>query len=419
MKLSKRWLPAIIVPSLIAAGAIVLPIQANAVDLPDVTPQQLMLLMDSEVRAFSGTVVKTSDLGLPALELSSMMNEDMITEMEEKMPEGFEEFIPSIIEQNAITQAVELIAGEHKMRIYASEEGLRVQVLDTMSQRDLIINKDTFWFYDAKKATVLTGGLESKPEVSEQDKQAAIDEATAKLEEYAATIALDLSSPEAVANYLLEQVGPSTNISVGQDHRAAGRTAYQLIAEPKSANSLISSVVVSVDSETGMALDVAVFSKEQEEPAFKVGFESISFETPAASVFSFTPPAGTTVETIDLDEQLPAEFDALKAELEALELEDLTEAELAQLKADLEAEYSNKPKPEMIGSDWESVFFLPQVPSEVPMELFENELFLDMMIQVPGGRVFSTPVLNVLITDSGEVYAGSVTIEFLRQVASR
>jgi outer membrane lipoprotein-sorting protein len=399
MKLSKRWLPAIIVPSLIAAGAIVLPIQANAVDLPDVTPQQLMLLMDSEVRAFSGTVVKTSDLGLPALELSSMMNEDMITEMEEKMPEGFEEFIPSIIEQNAITQAVELIAGEHKMRIYASEEGLRVQVLDTMSQRDLIINKDTFWFYDAKKATVLTGGLESKPEVSEQDKQAAIDEATAKLEEYAATIALDLSSPEAVANYLLEQVGPSTNISVGQDHRAAGRTAYQLIAEPKSANSLISSVVVSVDSETGMALDVAVFSKEQEEPAFKVGFESISFETPAASVFSFTPPAGTTVETIDLDEQLPAEFDALKA--------------------DLEAEYSNKPKPEMIGSDWESVFFLPQVPSEVPMELFENELFLDMMIQVPGGRVFSTPVLNVLITDSGEVYAGSVTIEFLRQVASR
>jgi hypothetical protein len=160
MKSIKRWVPAVVVSSVIAAGTITIPLQANAVDLPDLTPQQVMLLMDKEITGFSGTIVKTSDLGLPALEMSSMMSEDMVKEMEEKMPDGFEEFIPSLIEQNAITQAVELISGTHKIRVYASEVGVRVQVLDPMSQRDLIVNKNEMWAYDAKNATATTAKFE-------------------------------------------------------------------------------------------------------------------------------------------------------------------------------------------------------------------------------------------------------------------
>ena len=89
MKISKRWAQAAVVASLITAGTIVLPMQANAVDLPDLTPQQVMLLMDGQIEGFSGTIVKTSELGLPPIQLSSMMDEDMIKEMEEKLPEGF------------------------------------------------------------------------------------------------------------------------------------------------------------------------------------------------------------------------------------------------------------------------------------------------------------------------------------------
>jgi hypothetical protein len=59
------------------------------------------------------------------------------------------------------------------------------------------------------------------------------------------------------------------------------------------------------------------------------------------------------------------------------------------------------------------------MPKEVPMEMLENELFADLLTQVAGGKVFSTPVANVLITDAGKVYTGAVTIEFLQQVASR
>ena len=414
MKISKRWMPALIVPAVIAAGAVAVPLQANAVDLPDLTPQQVMLLMDGEITGFSGTIVKTSELGLPPLEMSSMMDEEMIAEMEEKMPEGFEEFIPSIIEQNAITQAVELIAGTHKIRVYASEVGMRVQVLDPMSQRDFIVNQNEFWAYDARNATALTGTFDM--EVSDEDKAEFEAEAQAQLDQYLAEIQLDISNPEAVADYLMAQVGETTEVSVGKDHRIAGRTAYQLIAQPNAENSLVESVVISVDSETGMALDVKVYSIEQEEPAFHVGFESISFETPDASMFSFTPPAGTTVETMELPAELEAELEQLKSDYENKEF---TNEDNAAMRAEFESRYAEAPKPAMIGEDWESVIYLPAMPQEVPMEMMENELFADLMTPVDGGKVFSTPLLNVLVLDSGEVYAGAVTIEYLQEVAAR
>ena len=214
----------------------------------------------------------------------------------------------------------------------------------------------------------------------------------------------------------MEMIGESTVISVGKEHRMAGRAAYQLIANPKAQNSLIESVVISVDSETGMALDVKVYSVEQETPAFQVGFESISFATPDAALFSFTAPAGTTIQNLELPTELEAELKALKKDYEA---KAFSEADFAAKKAELEAKYADQPKPEMIGEGWESVIYLPAMPNEVPMQMLENELFADLLTQVPGGKVFSTPLANVLITDSGKVYAGAVTIEFLQQVASR
>lgn len=418
MKFSKRWLPAIIAPSVIAAGAVAIPMQANAVDLPDLTPQQVMLLMDGEVSGFSGTIVKTSDLGLPPLEMSSMMDEETIKEMEEKMPEGFEDFVPQLIEQNAITQAVELLAGTHRIRVYASEAGMRVQVLDPMSQRDLIVNENEFWVYNAREATAMTGTFDY--EVSEADKADMQAKAQQMIDDYAAQLQLDLSNPEAVADYLMEMVGEDTEVSVGKDHMVAGRTAYQLIAQPKAENSLIESVLVSVDSETGMALDVKVYSVEKDTPVFQIGFESISFEAPDASLFSFTPPAGTTVTELEVPAELEAQAEELKAKYEAeYQGKELTEAEKAAMKAELEAALADEVMPELIGEGWDSVVYLAELPAELPMDMLENELFADLMVPVDGGKVFSTPLLNVMITDAGEVFAGAVTIEFLQEVAAR
>src|SRR6187551_775144 len=64
-----RWIPAIAAPIAIAAAVVLVPMQANAaVDLPDLTPEELLdLVASSDVEALSGTIEQTSDLGLPDL----------------------------------------------------------------------------------------------------------------------------------------------------------------------------------------------------------------------------------------------------------------------------------------------------------------------------------------------------------------
>lgn len=400
MKISAKWTAAFVAPSVIAAGAIFAAAPASAIDLPDVTAEELLLIMDGETVDFSGTVVKTSNLGLPALEMSSMMSQDAVDDMAERMPEGFEDFVPQLIEQNALTQLVELAAGTHTMRVYASDLGMRVQVMDQMGQRDLLVTEDGFWAYDAAAATAWSGSADDVT-------QSSLEDAKRQWQQ-------ELASPEELVNALLDEARLSSTVSVGQDHEVAGRSAYQLIVSPNSSVSLIDQVVVSVDSETGMALDVKVFSREDSEAAFEVGFESIRFATPDADIFSFTPPPGTTV----IVEEVPEALRALQAEYAG---RTLTEADREQLRADLRAaaEAEGMPSPELLGDEWESVMYLAQVPSDIPLEMLETELFADLVTEVAGGVVFSTPILNVLVTDSGEIFAGSVTIAHLQSLAAR
>ena len=400
MKISAKWTAAFVAPSVIATGAIFAAVPASAIDLPDVTAEELLLIMDGDMVDFFGTVVKTSNLGLPALEMSSMMSQDAVDDMAERMPEGFEDFVPQLIEQNALTQLVELAAGTHTMRVFASDLGMRIQVLDQMGQRDLLVTEEGFWAYDANSATAWTGSVDDTTKASFDDAQRQWQQ--------------EMASPDELVNALLAEADLSSTISVGQDHEVAGRTAYQLIATPDSAVSLIDSVVVSVDSETGMALDVKVYSRQDSEPAFELGFESIRFATPNADIFSFTPPPGTTV----IVEEVPDSLRALQAEYSG---RTLTEADAAEIEADLAsaAQAEGMPTPEVLGENWESVMYLSELPSDIPLDMLETELFADLMTDVSGGVVFSTPVMNVLLTDSGEVFAGAVTIAHLQSVAAR
>jgi outer membrane lipoprotein-sorting protein len=379
----------------IAVGAIAVPLQANAIDLPDLSPQQVMVLMQgADVTEFSGTIVKSSNLGLPTLEFSSMMSEDSIAQMEEKMPAEMADFVPAVIESNTLTQAIELISGSHTIRVYVSgQDKLRAQILDPMSQRDLIVNGNEFWVYDAKMATALTGTIDIEADPAKQA------EAEQKVLDYADSIALDLSSPEAIADYLVSMVDETSQIEVGKDHSVAGRSAYQLIISPDSPNSLVASAAVSVDSETGMPLKVEIFSTTQVEAAMTVGFESISFGSVDQGLFSFTPPAGTSVETFDADE--------LMATLDGYEKPE-----------GYVSDYEVPAEPEVLGSDWDSVVHLAALPADIPQDLMATELFADMLTEVPGGKVFSTPLVNVLLTDSGEVYMGAVTIDYLLSLAN-
>jgi hypothetical protein len=111
-------------------------------------------------------------------------------------------------------------------------------------------------------------------------------------------------TPQQIATKILAAVGPTTKVSVTSNAVVAGRPVYQLVVAPRTDQSLIGRVVISVDSATYLPLQVQVFARGQSSPAFSVGFTALSFSQPAASNFSFTPPAGAHVKTVHLSGSL-------------------------------------------------------------------------------------------------------------------
>lgn len=404
----KRWLPAVVAPSMIAGAIFLAPMQANAIDLPDLTPLQVLQLAQSaQMTDFSGVIVKTTDLGLPQLEMSRMVDQATIDEMAEKMPAEFAELIPQVLSQDLVTQAIELIAGTHTVRVYAADEKMRVQILDPMSQRDLIVGETTVWMHDFDTAVAY------KLDIDRNELRAAAAEAEGEAMNYLAEIQKSLATPQEIVEQLLAAIDEGASIEVGIDHRIAGRGAYQLIITPDASESTVNYAAVSIDAETGLGLGAKVFAKGQEEAAAEIYFESLSFATPDASLFEFTPPTGTTIidarELLDSVE-LPAELN--RAELQAqLEAGKLNQEEL---KAQYEA---LEEKPEVLGEGWSAVLSIPGMTEQLPMDLLENELFADLMVKVEGGRVFSTPLVNVFISDGGRIFAGAVNVDYLVSVS--
>ena len=404
----KHWVPALVVPAVVA-GAIFVPMQAGAVDLPERTPLEVLeLAQSSNVTEFSGVVVKTTDLGLPQMEFSSMVDQETVDQMTEKMPEEFADFVPQIIEQNPLNQAIGLIAGTHTFRVYASGELARVQVMDMMSQRDLVVGQNEIWMHDFRQATAYRMEIDRDAAEAKGLEAFAELEANPEFQELNAELQRLMADPSAVAKEVLDRVDESSEISVGINHRVAGRASYELRVTPDAAESLIDYISMSVDGETGMPLRVAVYSKELATPAASIEFESISFSAVDQALFSFTPPAGTViVEAADLREALKSELPTSPEEPKQLD-----EDQLAELEA-LAKQY----EPEVIGSDWSMVVIIPGGASQLPLEMLENELFADLMTSVEGGKAFSTPLMNVIITDSGDLVMGAVSLDYLVSVS--
>lgn len=386
MKISKRWLPAVIAPAVIGAVA-AFPIQASAVDLPDLSPEEVMVMMQgAEPVEFTGVVLKTTNLGLPALELSSMLSEEEVERMREKTPEEFADFVPEVIASEGLAQAMELITGEHRVRVFVGETGMRAQILDRMSQRDLIVNQNEMWTYDSREQVATYASID------QQKLQEGRLTLMQQMEKFAGEVGLDLTNPQAVADYVMSQVGDSSEVSVGLDHYKAGRTAYQLIVKPNSSVSLVDSVVLSVDSETGVPLAATVYSVEQTEPAIEVGFESISFVNQDEALFTFSAPAGAQVMNLD--------------EVEKPEVESLEKPEYEGVEAT------------MVGEDWDSVLIMPASDAEMLSELKNNQLLSSLLKPVAGGLAFETPIMKVLITNDGRIFTGSVSLDHLQKLAN-
>ena len=412
----KKWIPAVVAPATVVALSIAVPMQANAeIDLPDKSASEILQMMNQDPdMSFSGRVTKVSNLGLPPIGNMPDISESMVEEMEENTPEGMEEFIPRMTESNMVTDLVEIISGTHEARIYVDgPDKLRVQVLDPMSERSMIVNGDTVWFYDDDKLaaqfmTMDLAELEAKAEEYEAEN-------SADIEQMIADLPFDINNPAEVADYLLAEASEYSEITVGVDQNVAGQAAYELIATPLATETTVDYVSVAIDAETGMALNVKVMAKGQTEPAMEIGFTSIDYSTPAASVFEFNPSSDVTVTEMEM----PAEFTIdgetyTKEELEAeLEANKPTEAEYEELKAEYEA---SENMPEVFENGWASVVEM-KLTEDMPVDMFESELFSGITEQVEGGFVITSSLVNVLITDDGRVLAGAVTTDYLLEIA--
>lgn len=423
-----RWVPAVAAPVLVA-GLALFPSVANAeVDLPDKTAGELMVFMNTESVPFSGTVVKVANLGLPEFMQMPEVDDATLERMREQMPDGMEELMIQSTMTSDLAQLLEFAAGTHKLRLYyGGEDQLRVQVLDMMSQRDLIVNGTDVWFYDDDQRTAWHAELD--------ETQIAEAEAYAQQQfgELSAQLPFDASSPAAVAEALLAEVETDAEVTVGTDRMVAGREAYELIITPDANESTIASVRLAIDGENGFPLAATVLAKGEVDPVFEIGFTDISFSAPDASLFEFTPGADVTVEKVEIPTQaeLEAEFEQLKQspefdeyredyeaarekleQYENGELE-LTEAEKAEMQARLQARVDEVSA--VYENGWATVV---EIRMDADVAMLDLDYFDSLVTQLPEGRAITTSLVNVLITDDGRVLMGAVEVSTLQALVN-
>ncbi len=225
--------------------------------LPARTPAQLLAAVAGDRSApppLTGTVVETASLGIPQL--------------------------PGNENPNLITS---LLAGSHTIKIWADAPGrLRLAVPVQMGESDFILNGTTAWLWQSNTNSVTRfllpaqRGAEHKPVMPETP-----------------------LTPQQAARQALAAAGPTTRVTTESNVTVAGQPAYQLVVAPRSSGSLIGKITIAVDAQhLSVPLRVQVFARGATSPAFQIGYTSISFVTPAAANFSFTPPPGAHVHTV-------------------------------------------------------------------------------------------------------------------------
>jgi len=259
--------------------------------------------------------------------------------------------------------AVELLTGSHTARVFESgKDQRRVQVLDAMGERDLVRNGSDLWLWDAKHDTATHATMPQR----------------------SASGGTDVQTPADAAKRALDAIDASTTVAVDGSARIAGRDAYQLVLTPKSSGTTVGSVNIAVDGVTGLPLQVQVTPKGGTSPAFSVGFTDVSLTKPAASLFDFQPPSGATVH---------------------------------QQAAPQHSSSTGGAKPTVTGSGWDAVMTADPGASATT-DITKGGVFQQLTKAVNGGRVLSTTLVNVLVTNDGHVLAGAVPVSRLEALAA-
>ncbi|HEY5185010.1 MAG TPA: hypothetical protein VIM19_08960 [Actinomycetes bacterium] len=217
---------------------------------PKTAGELLAAVANAPNQPFSGTVVETANLGLPALP-----------------------------DTGGSTSPQALLTGSHTLRIwYASPKQVRLALIGDLAETDLIRNGTDAWLWSSRTNTATHTVLPAE---------------AAGATPSPTTLPVD---PVTAAQQALAAIDPTTVVTVDGTSLVANRPAYELVLTPRDSSSLIGQVRLALDSTTFLPLRVEVFARGGTAPAFETGFTApLQTAPPDASVFSFTPPPGATV----------------------------------------------------------------------------------------------------------------------------
>jgi outer membrane lipoprotein-sorting protein len=263
MKMSRRarWaVPAtgVAVTAAVIAGLQIPSAQASPT-LPARSPAQLLAEVgtDASLPPLTGTMVETTDLGLPQL--------------------------PQVGNATSLSS---MLTGSHTMKIYYQDaRQFRVSIPQPESEIDVIRNGATAWLWNSTENSV--------------DKFTLPANGKGKAAHLKSELPSTPLTPQQAANELLKAVGKTTVVSVEANVMVAGEPSYQLVLAPRDDRSLIGKVTIAIDAKYNVPLRVQVYAKGAASPAFQFGFTAIQFTSPAAANYDFSPPPGATVNVVN------------------------------------------------------------------------------------------------------------------------
>ncbi|WP_051114169.1 LolA family protein [Actinopolymorpha alba] len=365
-----RWIaPIAVLAVALAVGSAGTLLRAQAAGaLPSRTAEQLLVdLQTAKPGGFSGTVVHQADLGLPQL--------------------------PSLRGGDGSSELSSLVSGNHTLKVwYDGPQRSRLALLGTLGESDIIRNGRDVWTWSSSSKSATHVVLPAKV----KGRDPLPPEARSQLPQ----------TPEDAAKQALAAIDPTTKVTTDATTTVAGRAAYQLILTPRDTTSLVGQVRLAIDGAKHIPLQVQVFARGASEPAFQVGFTQITFGTPSADQFTFSPPPGTKVKQVT-----PGEHAGLDHARKGAPHPNAKPGTAA-----------GADRPQVVGKGWTTVVLARDVPA-AGSSGSDNQVsaVLAALPKVSGawgsGRLLKSSLFSVLVTDDGRVLAGAVSPERLYSVA--
>ena len=285
---------------------------------------------------------------------------------------------------------MELASGTHTLRVAADgPDRQKLSLIESAAEYSLIHNGTDVWGYDSASNQVYHGTAPKDAQAQERP-----------------------TTPKGFADEALKAVDDTTSVTVDGTAHVAGRDAYKLLIKPKQSGTTVGAISIAVDARTWMPLKFTLTPASGGAAVVDAGFTKVSFAKPSAATFDFTPPKGAKVTQEGAESSARPRKDAPKSADELLK-------DLGERPGGKGATGKGDEGYTVLGKGWNAIAALDSGTSGASGSTGKSGggdlggvlgSFGDKVTGKFGsGTVFSTRLVNALVTDDGKMYVGAVT----------